>query len=529
MDIFKLFGSIVIDSSEADATIDSTTDKAKKLGQTFQNTGGTVQSNAQKWFGKDGKFGAASVWMGNMLTKLTDKGIQLTKTIFGDGLNYNASMERYTKSFATYMSNDMEAADAFMGKLREMAKITPLDLDNLAEGANRLMSVGVSAEDALSIMQKWGDVAQGDSDMFGRLILAYSQMIGGQRVQAEELNQMRDAGFPVWKIMPEYLGMEPGDFYDAVRKGEITPDAMNGLLDHVTAKETNMYYGAMERAMEGYKGQLEMLGDTYSQVKGAFTKPFFDEAASSVFPRLNGILDRFLSFLEANPEKFSKFAESVGNIVVNGTAALTDLLTLLIENENVLPGIAAGIAGIVTAISPAKGVLIAISLASLALIANWEKLKEKVIEIWNSITGVIDRTVTAVERFFGINRGSGTHETESGERYGGSGGSFLEEGEVPGPLPENLQSYSPSLWADVTRDSNLGSAMLSAGYSVSNSYPIAILNQILSKLNLLENLPDIAANTGAGTSVTLDSGAIVGQILPSIDAGLGAFANRKRR
>lgn len=39
----------------------------------------------------------------------------------------------------------------------------------------------------------------------------------------------------------------------------------------------------------------------------------------------------------------------------------------------------------------------------------------------------------------------------------------------------------------------------------------------------------VAANTGRGQTVVLDSGALVGQMLPAIDSGLGAFASRKGR
>lgn len=46
---------------------------------------------------------------------------------------------------------------------------------------------------------------------------------------------------------------------------------------------------------------------------------------------------------------------------------------------------------------------------------------------------------------------------------------------------------------------------------------------------LLGAMDQLIANTGRGQTVVLDSGALVGQMLPAIDSGLGAFASRKGR
>ena len=114
-DLFKLVGTIVINANDAQKTIDTTTTAAGKLNLELSKVdsnataAGEGMDKASGHFGEKGKFGAASVWLGNMLSELTRKAVSLGYQLINSGIDYNATMERYQKSFATMLGSEEEA------------------------------------------------------------------------------------------------------------------------------------------------------------------------------------------------------------------------------------------------------------------------------------------------------------------------------------------------------------------------------------------------------------------------------------
>ena len=319
MELFKLFGTIAINAGNAEAEIDSIVSSAQEAGSALSQAGQQA-NNAGKGFGKNGSFGAASVWLGNTLTKLTSVAASFGKRLVSSGFEYNSQMEQLTTSFATKMNGDTEAAAGLVEELQHLAKVTPMETLGLAKTADLLMGYGTSAEDVIATLTMLGDVAGGSQEKLDRLALAYGQAMGAGKLNAQDANQMINAGVPVWKMLADYISeaaleakiledetkkledpnFEPeafvpysvADIREMAASGEITAETLTDVFRAATS-EGGMYYKAMEAQSKTYAGQLSTMQDLADQSKGALTNPFFEVASSNVFPSLTTLFEEF--------------------------------------------------------------------------------------------------------------------------------------------------------------------------------------------------------------------------------------------
>lgn len=166
-----------------------------------------------------------------------------------------------------------------------------------------------------------------------------------------------------------------------------------------------------------------------------------------------------------------------------------------------------------------------------AKIQNW----------WNSVKSRLSLSVTA-------SVGVGVHQTSSGRYAGGGGVSFGSTGSSAGALPtsggtavrNSFDSFTNFFNGHATGldyvpyDNYL--ARLHKGEAVLTSSEADVwrngsgTGRVESALSQMADiLRVIAQNTGADKQVVLDTGAVVGQLAPGIDAQLGMYMNRKGR
>lgn len=626
-EIFRLVGTILINAGNAEETIDSVVSSAQAAGSALSQAGQQA-NNAGKQMGKSGTFGAGSVWLGNVLTKLSSKAVSLGKNLLQSGFEYNSQMEQLTTSFATKMNGDTEAAMALVEELQLLAKVTPMETLGLAKTANLLMGYGTSAEDVIATLTMLGDVAGGNQEKLDHLALAYGQAMGAGKLNAQDANQMINAGVPVWKMLAEYMSavaMETAKLEDAefseenfvpysvadIREmaagGEITAETLTAVFRAAT-EEGGMYYKAMENQSKTYAGQLSTMQDTADQAKGALTEPFFDVVSSDVLPQLLVLLEDFSSWCIENKESLSEFAKALGNFAVDGISALLDTFKWIVENEGVLTGtltaVGLAFAGIAISTHP-----ILSAIAGLAAFVMWMagNAKEKQTEYLANIEeekSFADRNAgkyagwsdaqkdAAYDYLYAYDDGFGTAPEVEAMRQAGLSQAAIDEfrADISTALAEGDYSVTvEDTWFDETAETELQSQLDEMGLEATvslvpdysgvetylNSGGTVIPGADGSHANGLDRVPfdgyrailhkdeavltraqasawrgggmgdtsrleakldsliavmsQVVANTGRNQTVVLDSGALVGQIAPQMDAQLGVFANRKRR
>lgn len=547
MDLFKLVGRFVIDTSKAEAEIDSIVGMLKGAGFTISQTSEQVsEAGAQMGnaVGKNSKFGAGSVWLGNMLTTATAKIASFGKSLIKTGFAYNSEIEQLTIDFTTMMGGNAEAAEGLVADLTQLAKVTPMETLGLAKTANLLMGYGIAAEDVIDTLTMLGDVAGGSQDKLNSIALAYGQAMAAGKLNAQDAGQMITAGFPVWTKLAEYLNLSVSDVRKLSEEGGVTADVLNGMFKSITS-EGGQYYGKMQAQSESYAGQLSTMNDLADQAKGALTNPFFEVASSSVFPSLTTLFENFTTWCIENKDQLSELATTVGDFVVNSLTAILDLFKWITENgesfNTMLLLLAGGFTAIQIAVNPMKGIFLAIAEAGLLVFANWEKIKK----LWEGITQAIDNAIISLQKFFGINGGSGVRQGSSGAHHGGGGGGGFESDAAPS-MPAYTGGTAAGFWGiqgfatgidRVPRDNFLArlhkdETVLTAteaavwrgdGGMGNTSRLEGLMQQLLGTMN------QVVANTANGQQIVLDSGVLVGQIAPQMDIQLGTFASRKGR
>lgn len=531
MDLFKLVGRFVLDTSNAEAEIDSIIGLLKGAGVTVSQTGDQVSEAGNQMgnaVGKNSKFGAGSVWLGNMLTRASAMCVNFGKNLVKSGFDYNSQMEQLTISFATMMGGDEEAAKALVSQLQELAKVTPMETMGLAKTANLLLGYGTAAEDVIATLTMLGDVAGGNQEKLDSLALAYGQAMASGKLNAQDANQMINAGVPIWSMLAEYMGLTVAEVRDLSSEGEITSDILSDVFK-VATSDGGRYYKAMENQSKSYAGQLSTMKDLGDQSKGALMEPFFEVASSNVFPSLSTLLEEFTIWCIENKDQLAELAVTVGDFVVNSLTAILDLFKWITENgeafNTMLLLLAGGFTAIQIALNPMKGIFLALAEAGLLVMANWDKIKK----LWEDITKAIDNAIISLQRFFGINKGSGVEKGSSGVYHGHGGGQFeIAEPNADGSHANGLDRVPRDGYRAILHKDE--AVLRASEATVWRNRGMGDTSRLEAKLDsLLSVMNQVVANTGRQQNVYLDKNVLVGQMLPAIDTGLGSYASRKGR
>lgn len=623
MDLFKLVGRIVIKNEEANQTIDETTEKAKSLSETLQGTGGEAD-NASRQLGSSGKMGSASVWLGNMFTKLTEKGIALGKFIGKTGFGFDAAMEAYRNQFEALIG-DADKAHKLVDDIQLLAKVSPLGMEGLANNAVTLLNSGTKLADIIPTLEMLGNLALGDTNKMNSVVRAYTQILSKGQLMAQEMYQLGDAGVPIREIMTQYGGARyaDGEWYAQKMKDptyKIMAEDMVTAFQAATA-EGGKWHDYMFQMMDTWNGQVDRFGEEGKENLGAFMNPFFEMAKSNVLPRLSESLGMFGTWVTNNQGTLEKMADTTGKLVTGGFDMMINTFTWMVENGEAT---ALAIGTIATAMTMGAIAAHPYAAAVLAVAAGLAMLKsapdDPYAKVFNSFSGedidLLQRWIDAaneaksltdsmfedpaaynaaweradalrkeVDAVEGLGQAYSTW-LSSQPGYKGESDMYLS---IPTKLQENAEgalqteldgmtlesvvnmlpdmsevyatqnktltyfaniiptntpttgaaqvdgSHATGLWR-VPRDGyiarlhqdemvlNDSNADIVRSGSMGNTGRLeAMLGQLLALTQQLVN------HTASGKQVVLDSGVLVGQLAPALDAQLGTISSRKGR
>jgi tape measure domain-containing protein len=174
-------------------------------------------------------------------------------------------------SFQTLLGNKQKA-DALFSEIRTFASNTPMQLNDLAKGAQMLLSFNVEAERVMPTLKQIGDISMGDAQKFNSLTLAFSQMSSTGKLMGQDLLQMINAGFNPLSVMSEKTGKSVAQLKEEMAAGAITSEMVADAFAAATA-EGGKFYGMLEKQSKGINGSI-------SNLKGAI-QDMFNELGTS--------------------------------------------------------------------------------------------------------------------------------------------------------------------------------------------------------------------------------------------------------
>ncbi len=184
------------------------------------------------------------------------------------GLGIASANEQAQISFET-MLGSADKATAFLEDLKAFAAETPFEFPELQTAASSLISAGIEAGKVIPIMTTLGDVTSGmgtGSEGIKRATVALQQMQAAGKITGEDLNQLRDAGIPVYDLLAAASGKaktEVAALAQAGKLGKTELEQLMGALESGAGLER--FNGLMDKQSESLAGLGSTLMDNLGQ------------------------------------------------------------------------------------------------------------------------------------------------------------------------------------------------------------------------------------------------------------------------
>lgn len=179
-------------------------------------------------------------------------------------VNVRKEIEGLEISFRTLLGSQQKA-DALFGSLRRFAAETPMDLKDLAKGAQTMLGFGMAGEEVMPILKAIGDISMGNRDQFNSLTLAFSQATAAGKLMGQDLMQMINAGFNPLTQLSEKSGKSIAQLKDEMAAGAISAaDLKEAFLGAAAAG--GRYHGMLAAQGQGLSGSIAQLQGAYADM-----------------------------------------------------------------------------------------------------------------------------------------------------------------------------------------------------------------------------------------------------------------------
>lgn len=180
-------------------------------------------------------------------------------------VNVRSEIQALEVSFRTLLGSQQASAE-LMRQMKEFAAATPLQLGDLAKGAQTMLGFNVNADEIMPMLKAIGDISMGDAQKFQALTLAFSQMQSVGKLMGQDLLQMINAGFSPLAVMADKTGKSIGELKEQMAAGAISAEMVKQAFIDATS-EGGKFHGMLEGQGDTVKGAL-------AQLSGAITDMF---------------------------------------------------------------------------------------------------------------------------------------------------------------------------------------------------------------------------------------------------------------
>ena len=182
------------------------------------------------------------------------------------------------------MLKSKEKANDLMAQMTDLAAKTPFGLQEVSEGAKRLLAFQVPAEEVTETLRRMGDVAAGLGVPMGQLIHVYGQVKAQGKLMTNDLYQFMNAGIPIIAELSKVVGKSETEIKDMVSAGKIGFPEVQAVIKGMT-DEGGLFYNLMAEQSKTLSGQLSNLEDNFDNMLneiGKATEGIASGAISSV-------------------------------------------------------------------------------------------------------------------------------------------------------------------------------------------------------------------------------------------------------
>lgn len=236
-------------------------DELKKLSDAMKNyslsTGKVVSSNSSL----SSSFSSLSGIASKLGIALTGAGIVSGLYSLGKAaLTSSSQVEQIGVSFEVF-TGSAETAKNMLMQLKDQALKSPMQFQDITKGAQTLLGYGLTAQQVIPITKMLGDISGGNADKFGRLSLAFGQVVAAGRLMGQETRQMINAGFNPLQAISDKTGKSMAQLTQDMKNGKISVNDVAQAFVYATS-EGGRFFGMAEKQALTVGGALNKLSES---------------------------------------------------------------------------------------------------------------------------------------------------------------------------------------------------------------------------------------------------------------------------
>lgn len=211
------------------------------------------------------------------------------------------------------MLGSVSQADELLQQLVRTAAITPLGLEDVANGAKQLLAYGLEAEKVNETLIRLGDIAAGLSVPLNDLVYLYGTTMAQGRLYTQDLNQFTGRGIPMISELAKQFGVAESKVKELVEAGKVGFPEVQKVIESLT-DEGGKFGGLMEEQSKTITGQISNIEDAVFMM--------FNEIGQQSEGIINSTLSG-VSYMIENYERFGRILLAlVGTYGVYRTAIM---------------------------------------------------------------------------------------------------------------------------------------------------------------------------------------------------------------
>lgn len=225
-------------------------------------------------------------------------------------------------SFRTLLGSQQASAE-LMRQMKEFAAATPLQLGDLAKGAQTMLGFNIDPDEVMPMLKAIGDISMGDAQKFQALTLAFSQMSSVGKLMGQDLLQMINAGFSPLAIMADKTGKSIGELKEQMAAGAISADMVKQAFIDATS-EGGKFHGMLSGQGDTVKGAI-------AQLSGAITDMF-----NGIGEQSEGLIKGSVKSLQWLAENYETLGKVIAGIIATyGTYKAVMMTVVALERLQV--------------------------------------------------------------------------------------------------------------------------------------------------------------------------------------------------
>lgn len=177
-------------------------------------------------------------------------------------ITINREAEQLRVQLRTLEGSQAAATERF-AQLQEMARSTPLSVNQVTEAYVKLKNFGLDPLDGtMQAIIDTGAALGGGFETINGLIMAFGQASAKGKLQGEEMLQMAERGVPVYDTLARALGKTTGEIQEMASKGQLGRDSIKLLADELGKAN----FGASAAQAATMDGAISALQDNIEQL-----------------------------------------------------------------------------------------------------------------------------------------------------------------------------------------------------------------------------------------------------------------------